>query len=429
MSSRDDESLIARDRALPGLATVLDGEAMADALASQGIRGLGEIVPCYVRYKPGTSCLVGYRANPGDGVVFLHATTYADGLQDKVGKAGERALRAANGDRGLPGGGCLYLEGVRAAVAFHPFDADLPSMVRLADADARAALLARIFRDDAIGPRNEVHRLAYKPGRRFVGRVTRSDGRPAVVRLYANLERARALRIPRSLVDGDVLRVARRVGGSKRHRAAAVDWIPGAPLRDAVRGRPAELEGTISVVARAVAELHQTKLVDGETLPRRGATEGLVEAERELAWLVPSHAGVATALRARIESSLARIPTSEALIHGDLYDKQIVISAEGVGLVDLDELGIGDPRQDLGLFLAHWERDRALGDLDAAVGGIGEALGESYREASSSRLVGLPVFTAAALYRLSQHPFRTRSPEWSAKIVCLLERVHTLLGS
>src|SRR5438093_582994 len=57
-----DTDLVRRDPALPGLALLLDPDAFAADLrqAVPGIEVEGGRIT-YVRYKPGTSCLVGYR--------------------------------------------------------------------------------------------------------------------------------------------------------------------------------------------------------------------------------------------------------------------------------------------------------------------------------------------------------------------------------
>src|SRR4051794_3279027 len=99
-----DTDLVRRDSALPGLATLLDPDAFAAALCRAvpglGVEG-GRIT--YVRYKPGTSCLVGYRLATAGKVVIVAAAAFRSDAADKLAKAGRRPGlgRIALGDRAV----------------------------------------------------------------------------------------------------------------------------------------------------------------------------------------------------------------------------------------------------------------------------------------------------------------------------------------
>ncbi len=69
----DDQDLVSRDPALPGLASVLDPERLAEELVTLGLDDLGPIELDYVRYKPGISCLV--RFSLGDSPRPVHVVT------------------------------------------------------------------------------------------------------------------------------------------------------------------------------------------------------------------------------------------------------------------------------------------------------------------------------------------------------------------
>src|SRR4051794_14026842 len=89
MLSTPDADLARREPALPGLATLLDPDAFAEALrgAAPALRPRAARVT-YVRYKPGTSCLVGYRVE-SDGSAFLaFATTHRADARDKWANGG-----------------------------------------------------------------------------------------------------------------------------------------------------------------------------------------------------------------------------------------------------------------------------------------------------------------------------------------------------
>lgn len=67
----------------------------------------------------------------------------------------------------------------------------------------------------------------------------------------------------------------------------------------------------------------------------------------------------ATALR-----SLAQLPDAPSrMVHRDLHDKQVVVDADSLGVLDLDTLSAGDPAVDIANVLVHLELRRAQGVL------------------------------------------------------------------
>src|SRR5438552_11067274 len=79
MLAPDDLALVQREQALPGLATLLDEErllaTLRDRLPSRRAGAdLKSIRANYVRYKPATSCLVGYELFTAAGSVEMYAS-------------------------------------------------------------------------------------------------------------------------------------------------------------------------------------------------------------------------------------------------------------------------------------------------------------------------------------------------------------------
>ena len=79
-----DADLVRRDSALPGLATLLDPEAFLATLrqAMPAVGGVAASIT-YVRYKPGTSCLVGYRIQ-GDAPCDVAGAVVRTSARDKL---------------------------------------------------------------------------------------------------------------------------------------------------------------------------------------------------------------------------------------------------------------------------------------------------------------------------------------------------------
>src|SRR5919197_2793009 len=77
MLTRADAELVERDAALPGLAMLLYADVFLELLKTAAPRvPLSAARPVYVRYKPGTSCLVSYEVTAAGAQVHVHATAY-----------------------------------------------------------------------------------------------------------------------------------------------------------------------------------------------------------------------------------------------------------------------------------------------------------------------------------------------------------------
>src|SRR2546422_9176896 len=95
MLSPPEADLVRRDGVLPGLATVLDPDALlaalAPALPAADVRAASVR---YVRYKPHTNCLVAYRLDvPGaeSQTMDIHAKVHRLDAPEKLRKARQRA--------------------------------------------------------------------------------------------------------------------------------------------------------------------------------------------------------------------------------------------------------------------------------------------------------------------------------------------------
>ncbi|MGH2542364.1 MAG: hypothetical protein ACRDIB_06200, partial [Ardenticatenaceae bacterium] len=184
MLARGDLELARRDRALPGLALLLDSDAFtAAAQTAFAQRALDVVVgsarATYVRYKPGTSCLVAYRIEL-DGVESdLYARAYRTTAYDKLGKVRELIARHPS----LAQGG-LLLDHVAVAAFFFPNDRRLPVLARLTDEPARRRLWERLLPERPALWNASLRRLRYKPERRYVATLIADGTEQALLKLY-----------------------------------------------------------------------------------------------------------------------------------------------------------------------------------------------------------------------------------------------------
>ncbi len=417
-----DALLARRDPALPGLALLLDPEALLQVLSTQWAdSGFVEARATYIRYKRGTNCLVAYRLHHADGsVAEAYAKTFSAGSQLKLGKARTRE------DFSAFGRGRFVLDEMGVTLSLFPNDDKLPALGRLSDEVWRDRLLRRVIRGRSDSRIAE--RVAYKPERRFVARVTAPEG-DAVLKLYtpAGYKAAKRFRgLPQS---DDLLRLPKPLGHSDRRRALAWEWLDGLLLSDAL-GDPAFDASEVALVGAALARLHAQDASKFGSIPMSRPVS-LGQVSESIAVVEPGSRKAAERATGILAQRLNRSENT-CLIHGDFYAKQVALRDAGmVGIFDLDQTAIGDPVDDLATFVAHLERDVLVGRLTSSrASEVREALLEGYCVSSGQ---GLPEriagCVALALLRLAPEPFRTREPDWSTKVRALVERSLLLLSN
>jgi aminoglycoside phosphotransferase (APT) family kinase protein len=423
--SHADASLARRDGAIAGLALLLNPEAfVAELVPVWGRGGVDSAELSYVRYKPGTNCVAGYRIRTGGRTLQIYAKAHASDAGVKLDKA-----RVRDGVAGEAGPGRVVLEGRGVVVSVFPDDAKVRVLARLEDPEGRRRLLARVLRELPDLADGSIQTLAYKPERRYVGRFAPAGGGDVVLKFYADSGFPAALRNASALESRGALRLATRVGRSKRYCVLALEWLPGRTLREELASPGMEL-GRVARVGEAVAELHAQESRKLSAPPAGAERARLRSIAETLGFLCPPLAGRAEALVGQVAARLNGSAAGRRPIHGDLYDKQVLVDGDAVAIVDLDQAALGDPRADLGLFIAHLERHAIVGSLDPErVCQVVEALLEGYQRASGSSVRGLGTHVAHGLVSLAHHPFRTRQPDWPAGTERILDRAEEILGT
>lgn len=389
-----DAALVDRDPGLAGLALLLDDAALAARLGAPVRRR-------YLRYKPGTSCVLGLDV---DGRRCF-AVAYAE---DSAGKLAKSAAVA-------PAGSVLAVdERQRVLVARPSADRDLPALARL-EADPGRALAKALRRRDLIGA--EVRVLAHKPQRRWVGRLDVPGAEPVVLRVHRPDDAAGTVGALRVL-DGSRATTPRLLWSDARLGLVVVSWLPGTGLHELV-ARGAATGAHLRAAGAALAELHAGP-GDGLVLrtPLRDV-DAVRQAAAAVAELLPELAGRAGGLAERLEPLLLAGEVRLVAAHGDLSADQVVIGPGGrTGLVDLDAACAAEAELDLGSAAAALRAAATGGagprDVDAATG----ALLDGYAGRVDPHR--LQVHTAAALLRRAVEPFRSCRPDWAVGTADLL---------
>ena len=387
------------DPDLPSAAGLLAGPGAALVAAFLSGRGLEphRIEPAQAHYRPGRTLTVCFRTGAVD-------RSTGNPLCPTV------TVEVRPDDAGPP------------AVWAFPDDPALPGLATAADVrQVRRRLRPR---PATVG----VDPLRYRPRRRAVLRYTLPD-----TTLFAKV-----LSPPRARRLLDLAEAFRATGSAPLRLALPVGRIgpgvlvlPGLPghlLKDLLlRGGPlpdpdrlAALPGVLDGQARAA--LGALGVAPGGGERRRFDAATAVAAARTVARLLPAEACAAVRLAEAVVawSETAR-PVPDRFVHGDLYEGQLLIDGDGIGLLDLDDVGPGDPLLDAANLCAHLlvlatgggpARDRILryrADLRTA-----------FTRSLDADPAELAWREAYCILRLATGPFRVLRPDWPARIATRL---------
>lgn len=425
MLTPDDAAVAGRHATLPGLRVILDPAAVTEEIA-RALPALGVVAAqaTYVRFKPPTSCLVGYRLilNDGDDVDAYVRTTAS--VDDPKLKKAVAAARLRSG-----GSTTAALLDPCTAVLVHPSDHDLPALARLAHPEQRRHILARAL-DAAPTDGWQLQRLRYKPERRWVGRLTDMAGTHLLLKVHRAAQHAAVVAGAAAFRRAQAP-VSELVGSSRRHGLTIHQWVDGSTAADVLSTDSPDADAVPSTVGALLAQLHSLGPDAARTSSqplgtRPGEGHALAAGVAAIAALEPDAGIRAERIAGHIADQIGGRPGSIRLLHGDCSFDQVIIGAHGPVLIDVDRATSGDPHSDLGQLLADLTLLQVTGALTDDRP-IAAAVLASYT-AAGGRIdpERLAVFTAARLLRVAPEPFRRRRDCWAAELSEVVRRTADL---
>ena len=401
MLSPSDASVVARDPSLPALSVLLDADELSALLNARVHRQ-------YLRYKPGTSCVLGCRVLTDTGTRDVMVTAYEDAGALKIDKTVSEA----------PRGAVLHVDRARGLLAvLAAGDRDLPFLSALAREKTRRRALRALLpgRLDLAGA--TVETLRYKPMRRWVGLLTTGDGTRVVLRAYRTADAAAAAAVVRKLAGGPP-RLPRLRGWHEDLACLAMEYVDGRPLDELLAEGEVEPK-QLSEVGATLARLHTRPRGQLPLRDRANDITAVRAAADQVAALLPGHAASAQDLAEELAGRLSRQRIDLAVVHGDFSTDQVIFGPEGASLVDLDRAVVGDAASDLASLAAASAAAAAPADhqglevLDHITSGYA-----AQRRLPASESVR--THTAALLLRRVVEPFRQCEPNWEQRAIALL---------
>ena len=404
----DERGPLIEDRALRGGDLVLSPENLQNWL-SESLGGPCRVVPRRLRYKPGTSAVLGFDlTSERDGVLVTEpcvAKAFADDGAAKIEKT-----------RGvLPPHACLALDVGRLALAMTAAgDRAIPLLPRLGRPDGLVRLVARLMPEAHDTAGTITRTIRHNPGRRWVGTLERTDHPTLLLRAYdGSRSMTRAAACYRALAHSPTP-TPEVLAHSRSLAVLAVTWVDGVDL-----GLVPDRLDLWQAAGRGLARLHDTPRA-GLRRPRPDASAAAVRAAgRQLAALVPNIADDVLDIARVTARELQRQAPGSVAIHGDFSPDQVVTGPDGLmALIDLDAARLGSAAYDLGCLTASTmvcaeatgTAARGVEQLAAFLSGYDEVRRPPDADAVSLHAVAFRL-------RKAVDPFRECDPDWRAQVV------------
>jgi Ser/Thr protein kinase RdoA (MazF antagonist) len=426
MLSHADSELVRLDPALPGLGTLLDPEAFMVRLRQQlPALDLESARMTYLKYRPASRCLVGYRLQGVQGwELDVSATAYPCRGRRRLTQTREMIMAAEGRETSL-----MVLEDCASIVHVFPRDRKLRALTRLADHGRRRRLIKELLPERPEFKNANVYSLAYKPERRHVSLLQTHDGTRVILKSYTRGGYATAKAMANVFDARGKLRVPRLSGCSDHYQMLAFEWMPGRTLEGALNADPPDLTG-VAVAGAALAVLHDQNPWRLAPRDRRKDEATLRNVAQVIRYLCPDRGEFAAGLAHHLAERLHEAAPVPRALHGNFLARHVLLAGASVTLLDFDRAARGNPASDIGTFLANLELMVLSQRMSEATAfALRNALLEGY-QVRLRRIspAWIEAYTALSLFQQALTPFRLRAPDWPAQVATLLARCANLVG-
>ncbi|MCK6262123.1 phosphotransferase [Vibrio sp. ZSDE26] len=419
----EERSLVKRDPNITGFDLILDDQAMLLVIQQHFPQlNVTSVQKHYLRYKQTTNCLARYHITTNSTRQELYVKAFTKKDDFKLTKAlllqqQERRHDDLNFNQKDYFQRYVLVEHKLIFYGF-PYDDKLKALPRLIKDASRQVLLERVLKHEGSLENTHITPLQYKPERRFVAKLTQPSGEHFLIKLhtahrYQLASQAQQLKM-------DEKRLLTITGRSSKHHILMYRWIEGDNLTDSYHGEGFDLEH-IRSTGQYLARFHRSKKKRLNTRNNDEFTHVLTQLGEGISHLLPALKPRIKALLPSLTTAINSLHSKLRRIHGDFYSKQVLLTRKGIQFIDFDDVCIWYPAYDLGLFIAHLERDALSGIITHGLANqITQSLLEGYAEIHPYSKKEVELFIAVGLLQLAHHPFRNANPQWPSVISLII---------
>lgn len=400
-----------------------------------------------VKFKPGRKLSAYYELSLGEGeegVRALAVTWTANGHRGITLGEGAAAMEAEARERGVVepfSRLSVSVPSVGLTLQVTPFDPVFPQLVRLADPTHVSSLLAASQKVLTATAVPTVTTIRYRPGQRHVLRydAARSEPTQAVI---AKLHRPGGATSSASVAAAVAALLAGRDPGARAAFPSAevaddgvvlYRFVDGLPLAWHLARREGELAHLLARAGGLLRLLHDEAGSIAASLPERGHDAEVFATRRaceHVDVLLPPVGSAIVELLTRASDTLARLPAElPGFSHGDYKADHLLVSGDGMTLIDFDSCARAEPAHDLGKFLADL-RFRLVDHGQPGSSAAQERFLEGYGLAGTSpRLARARVYEAILLVKLSARRLRVDDPAWPTRTSTMVAEADRVLRS
>ena len=418
----DLENLVKREKSIVGFKIIVNPEKFVKHLI-QFFTGatIEKTRLTYIRYKPGIECSAKFKLKLNGKKKIISARAWNLELYEKFCKNHNHS-EVINKNK-------ILVEKSKLLISVFPYDNQIKSLKHFHSLKNQNKLFQKVFPDSPELWLGKLKTLSYKPERRYVGGVSTSGGLNGIVKFYVSRRYSQAKKTSDIFKSKKNLVIPKCFCKWDHHKIISYEWLQGKVLANILREDGDSTLKAMRNTGRALGEFHSQKVIGLKILRIKNEKLEKMALANYLGFLCPPLSEKARKIAKFFKLNLVPQMVLNYPIHRDFNTNNVIISREKVGFIDFDEALLGDPRIDLGSFIASLEYLSLNGKLSKkSLESLKSEFLLGYNDIISNALLkDLDLFVAYELFQYSIAPFRNFKHNWPAKSNKILNLVKTII--
>jgi len=425
MLTSDLKDIVKREKNILGLSTLLDPESFVKILQPFFPEKILEnMILSYIRYKPGMNCLTLYELKVNGKKHEIYAKAFGRDNKIKIQKYKKRTT--INGTIGF---GRIFLEDKGIMVGLFPNDNKINSLKFLDNGKNQEDIFRKLFPHRKELWKGKVQTLQYKPEKRYGGVITTKSGSQATIKFYDKVGFLKAKKNALIFKSKKNLRISQCLGHSNKGMILGFEWINGKDLGKLLLENPKFAKKAVANTGKALAKLHSRKIANLDNFNSDYWFQNFSRQEDLIKHICPHLENQFRKLGKHLRSFLYSSMSVSNPIHSDFNPSQVIVDVDGnVTLLDFDRAGLGDPRLDLGSFIASLYYLLLFGKISKyRFQKLKDKFLNNYHGKIGQTFPDLEMFIAAGLLKIANHPFRMNQPNWVIQTEQILNKIKKII--